>query len=439
MTLDFKTCVPERSRFFLNSLSQKHTEVWWQEVSTLFRVLLERTGLTFFSLGAEAEEGACMSGPLSGIRVIELAGMGALPFASLKLGDMGADVIRVHRVSEVPDEPQRASHNFWDRSRRSVAVDLKNEHGLETVLRLVDEADVFLESFRPGVAEKLGLGPQVMHERNPKLVYGRLTGWGQTGPLSQAAGHSLNYEAITGVTHSLGPRGGAPVPALQILGDFAGGGLHLAYGVLCALLQAARTGQGQVVDAAMTDGVMSLMSVFYAMDSMGMHKPERGVNLFDGGAPFYNIYETADERYVSVAPIEPHFYAILIEKMGLGAEDLPPQWDESRWPELRTRMAAVFKTKTRDEWSALLEGTDACYAPVLTLAEAQSYPHNVERGAFLPDRPLPELVPTPLLSVTPGEAGPSPDWAGADTDSVLEDLGFSKTEVKALRELGAIK
>ena len=300
-----------------------------------------------------------MGGPLTGIKVVELAGLGALPFGSLKLADMGADVIRVDRPSDVPEDPPESRHNFWDRGRRSLAVDLKNRQGLETVIRLADEADVFLESFRPGVAERLGLGPDVLLARNPRLVYGRLTGWGQTGPLAQSAGHSLNYEAITGVTHCLGPRDGPPVPALTLLGDFAGGGQHLAYGVVCALVEAGRTGQGQVVDAAMTDGVMSLAGVFYGMAAMGMHKPERGTNLFDGGAPFYNVYETADGLYISVAPIEPHFYAILLEKMGLAGEDLPAQWDESAWPALRDRFASVFKTKTRDEWSALL-GRNGC-------------------------------------------------------------------------------
>ena len=380
-----------------------------------------------------------MAGPLSGIKVLEIAGLGALPFGSLKLADMGADVIRVDRSSDVPEDPPEGSHNFWDRGRRSLAVDLKNKQGLQTVLRLVDEVDIFLESFRPGVAERLGLGPEVLLARNPRLVYGRLTGWGQSGPLAQSAGHSLNYEAITGVTHCLGPADGKPVPPLTLLGDFAGGGQHLAYGVVCALVEVLRTGRGQVVDAAMVDGVMSLAGVYYAMADMGMQKPERGVNLFDGGAPFYNVYETADGLYVSVAPIEPHFYALLLEKMDLDPESLPDQWDESAWPEMRERFAAVFKTRTRDEWSSLLEATDACYAPVLTLNEARSYPHNRARGVFLEGRPMPELTPTPRFSETPPEAGTSPAHPGADTDSILSDFGFSKTEVKALRELGAIK
>ena len=380
-----------------------------------------------------------MAGPLAGIKVVELAGLGALPFGSLKLADMGADIVRVDRLSEVPENPEPRPHNFWDRGRRSIALDLKDPRAVDTVLRLADGADAFLEAFRPGVAERLGLGPETLHARNPRLVYGRLTGWGQDGPLARVAGHSLNYEAITGATRSIGPRGGPPVPTLTVLGDFAGGGLHLAYGVVCALLEAQRSGRGQVVDAAMVDGVMALMGVFHGMDAMGMSSEETGTNLFDGGAPFYNVYETADGRYVSVAPMEPHFYALLLEKIGLGDADLPDQYDEARWPEMRERLAAIFRTKTRDAWSELLEGSDACYAPVLTLAEAREYPHNRARGLFVEDREAPELVPTPRLSLTPGEPGASPAWVGADTEAVLLGAGFSAEEVAALRQAGTIR
>jgi len=379
-----------------------------------------------------------MAGPLAGIKVVELAGLGALPFGSLKLADMGAEVVRVDRLSDVPEDRTPRPHNFWDRGRRSVAVDLKDPRGVETVLRLAEGADAFLEAFRPGVAERLGLGPEVLLARNPALVYGRLTGWGQEGPLAQTAGHSLNYEAITGAVRSLGPRGGPPVPPLTLLGDFAGGGLHLAYGVVCALLEAQRSGRGQVVDAAMVDGVTSLLGVFHGMESMGMMSDETGTNLFDGGAPFYNVYETRDGRYVSVASVEPHFYALLLEKIGLDPDELPGQYDEAHWPEMRERFAEVFRSRTRDEWSAILEGTDACYAPVLTLAEAREYPHNRERGVFLEGRPTPELAPTPRMSLTPGEPGQSPAWPGADTDAVLAEAGFSEDEVSALREAGTI-
>ncbi|HEX7096804.1 MAG TPA: CaiB/BaiF CoA-transferase family protein [Acidimicrobiales bacterium] len=378
-----------------------------------------------------------MDGPLRGVTIIELAGLGALPFGSLKLADMGADVIRVDRVSDVPAEPTPRPQSSWDRGRRSIAVDLKHPDGVETVLRLAARADVFLESFRPGVVERLGVGPDDVMARNPRIVYGRLTGWGQAGPLAHAAGHSLNYEAITGIIRAIGPRGGPPVPLLQVLGDFAGGGLSLAYGVACALFEAQRSGKGQVVDVAMTDGVMSLLAPYYGMQASGVHTDQIGENLFDGGAHFYNVYETADGKYVSVAPIEPHFYKLLLEKMGLADEDLPDQYDRAHWPEMRERFAAVFRTKTRDEWCALLEGTDACFAPVLTFDEARSYPHNVARGAFLEGST--DVAIAPRLSRTPGDpTRPSPKWPGADTDEVLTEHGFGRDEIARLRASGAV-
>jgi alpha-methylacyl-CoA racemase len=383
-----------------------------------------------------------MSGPLEGVTIIELAGLGALPFGSLKLADMGADVIRVERLADV-DPTVTRPRSSWDRGRRSIGVDLKHPQGIETVMRLADGADAFLESFRPGVVERLGIGPDVLLARNPRLVYGRLTGWGQNGTLAHAAGHSLNYESITGLIRAIGPRGGPPVPLLQIAGDFAGGGLSLAYGVVCALFEAQRSGQGQVVDVAMTDGVISLLAPFYGMAASGMHTDELGSNLFDGGAPFYNVYETADGKYVSVAPIEPHFYALLLEKIGLAGEDLPAQYDRERWPELRDRFAEVFRTKTRDEWCGLLEGTDACFAPVLTFDEARSYPHNIARGSFVIDESgegaTTEVSVAPRLSRTPGDPlRPSPVRPGADTDEVLTARGFTGDEIGELRRAGAI-
>lgn len=379
-----------------------------------------------------------MGGALNGIRIIELAGLGALPYGSLRLADMGAEVIRVERLGDVPAEPAARPYSSWDRGRRSIAADLKHPAGVETVLRLAEGADVLLESFRPGVVERLGVGPEVALARNPRLVYGRLTGWGQTGPLANAAGHSLNYEAITGITHAIGPRGGPPVPALNILGDFAGGGLHLAFGVVCALLEAQRSGQGQVVDASMVDGVTSLGFPFYLMRAMGLHTDALGTNTFDGGAPFYNVYETGDGKHITIAPVEPHFYALLLEKLGLDPAELPEQMDQKRWPELRERLAAVFRTRTRADWCELLEGTDACFAPVLSFAEAQQHPHNVARDAFSTVGELPGPAPTPRLSHTPGEPGPSPAWPGADTDAVLGECGFSAAEIAELRTAGAI-
>lgn len=379
-----------------------------------------------------------MEGPLKGVRIVELAGMGALPYGSLRLADMGAEIVRVERLGDVPADRTPRPHNFWERGRRSIAVDLKQPRGVETVLRLAERADAFLESFRPGVAERLGLGPDVLLARNPRVVYGRLTGWGQDGPLARSAGHSLNYEAITGITHAIGPRNGPPVPLLQILGDFAGGGLHLAYGVVCALLEAQRSGRGQVVDAAMVDGVTAIVATFYAMHRMGMHTDQRGTNLFDGGAPFYNIYETADGRYVSIAPIEPHFWALLLEKLGLAADDLPDRDDPAQWPALRERLAAVFRTRTRDEWCALLEGSDACFAPVLNFSEALTYSHNVARGVFLSTGDVPEPLPTPRLSRTPGRPDTSPAHPGADTDAVLRETGFNDEEIERLRSEGVV-
>ncbi len=379
-----------------------------------------------------------MGGALAGVKVIELAGIGALPYGSLKLADMGADVVRVERPSEVPAQPSERPYSAWDRGRRSIAVDLKQAAGVETVLRLAAGADVLLESFRPGVVERLGVGPDTALARNPRLVYGRLTGWGQTGPLAHAAGHSLNYEAITGITRALGPRGGAPVPALNVLGDFAGGGLLLAYGVVCALVSAQRTGRGQVVDAAMVDGVLSLAAPFYAMHALGMHTDELGTNLFDGGAPHYNVYATADGKYVSAAPIEPQFWALFLAKLGIDPASLPSRDDRAHWPALRERLAAVFRARTRDEWCALLEGSDACFAPVLSFGEAPKHPHHVARASFDAQGALPAPAPSPRLSATPGRPGPSPRWPGADTDAVLAEYGFGASEIAELRRARAI-
>jgi alpha-methylacyl-CoA racemase len=380
-----------------------------------------------------------LGGPLAGTTIIELAGLGALPFGTGKLADMGADVIRVHRTSEVPGEPVPFVYSEYNRGRRSIAVDLKHPEGVEVVRRLAERADAFVESFRPGVTERLGLGPDDLLARNPKLVYGRLTGWGQEGPLSMTAGHSLNYEAITGVVGTIGPQHGPPVPTLMILGDFAGGGLHLAYGVVCALLEAQRSGKGQVVDVAMADGVMSLMGTFYGMTAGGMHTEDIGTNFFDGGSPVYNIYETSDGKFVTVAPIEPQFYAVLLDKLGLDPATLPNRDDPAEWEALKKVFADIFRTRTRAEWQELLEGTDACFAPVYRLGEVHEHPHNVARGAF---RATPtggrELVPAPRFSRTPGQPGPNYAYAGADTDAVLGEIGLDGDEVGKLRASGAV-
>ncbi len=383
-------------------------------------------------------------GPLSGVRILELAGLGALPYATMKLADMGADVIRINRLSEVPVErpaevtPELLWREF-DRGRRSMAVDLKAPEGVELVLAMAQTSDVLLEAFRPGVAERLGVGPEQAMARNRKLVYGRLTGWGQEGPLASVAGHSLNYESLTGAIGSIGPVGGPPVPLLQVLGDFAGGGLHLAYGVVCALFEAQRTGQGQVVDAAMLDGVMSLYSVFYGMAASGMHTEQIGSNLFDGGAPFYNVYETADGKYVSVAPIEPHFYRQLLDALQLPADEFPGQYDQSQWPAVRQRLAEVFRTRTRAEWQQLLEGTDVCFAPVMRLAEAHEHPHNVARGTFVTTPAgTRQTRPAPRLSGMTGQVRPSYAYVGADTDAVLAEFGYERAAIERLRDSGVV-
>lgn len=377
------------------------------------------------------------AGPLAGTTIIEMAGLGALPFGTGKLADMGADVIRVHRTGEVPAEPFPHVYSEYNRGRRSIAVDLKHPDGVEVVRALAERTDALVESFRPGVCERLGIGPDDLWARNPKLVFGRLTGWGQEGPLAPSAGHSLNYEAITGAIGSIGPKGGPPIPLLQVLGDFAGGGLHLAYGVVCALLEAQRSGKGQVVDVAMADGVMSLYSVFYGMAASGMHTDDTGTNFFDGGSPVYNVYETADGRYVTVAPIEPQFYALLLDKLGLDPASVPNRDDPAQWDALKDVFAGIFRQKTRDEWQEVLEGTDVCFAPVYRLSEAHEHPHNVARGVF---RDLPgggrELVPSPRFSRTPGQPQPNYAYPGADTDEVLTQFGL---DPEKLRASGAVR
>ena len=373
-------------------------------------------------------------GPLKGIRVLEFAGIGPGPFCAMLLADMGADVVRIDRAGpgagRVPVDPLL-------RGRRSIAVDLKNPKGIETVLRLMAGADALIEGFRPGVMERLGLGPEVCLARNPKLVYGRMTGWGQDGPMSQAAGHDINYIALAGALEGIGRRGQPPLPPLNLVGDFGGGGMLLAFGVLAGLLEARSSGKGQVCDAAMVDGAALLMSMFWGMRAIGIWHEERGTNLLDTGAHFYEVYECADGKYVSLGSIEPQFYAELVKLGGLDAEKFP-QLDRARWPELKQNLAAVFKRKTRDAWCAIMEGSDVCFAPVLAMSEAPKHPHNVARRTFVEVGGVTQPAPAPRFSRTAPAVPAPPSKTGADGESVLASFGFSAEEIRGLRESKAI-
>jgi len=380
-----------------------------------------------------------VAGPLAGVRVLELAGIGPGPYAAMVLSDMGAEVVRIDRAAQVQGSSGRPPVDVLNRGRRSIGVDLKSPEGVEAVLRLVASADALIEGFRPGVTERLGLGPDVCLERNPRLVYGRMTGWGQEGPYASAAGHDINYIALAGALEGIGRAGGPPTPPLNLVGDFGGGGLLLAFGIACGLLEASRSGQGQVVDAAMVDGAANLMAMFFGFKAMGMWSPERGTNLLDTGAHFYDVYECADGRYVSIGSIEPQFYAELLKRTGLdGDPDLAAQMDRSKWPALKEKLAEVFRSRTRDEWCDEMEGTDVCFAPVLSMDEAPSHPHNVARGAFVERDGVVQPAPAPRFSRTPAELDRPPASPGQHTDEVLADWGFSTDEVAALRSARAV-
>ncbi len=378
-------------------------------------------------------------GPLAGTKIIEIQGIGPGPFAAMMLSDMGAEVLRIDRAAgSLGGDPEKPSLDLLVRGRRSVAVDLKHPAGVAAVLRLVASADALVEGFRPGVMERLGLGPEVCLARNPRLVFGRMTGWGQDGPLAQAAGHDINYIALAGALESMGRRGQAPVPPLNLVGDFGGGGLMLAFGIVCALVERGKSGRGQVVDAAMVDGAAALMTIFHGARQAGWWKDERGTNMLDTGAHFYDVYETADGQYVSIGSIEPQFYAELLKKTGLSAEQLPPQMERSSWPALKQRMAAIFKRRTRDEWCAIMEGSDVCFAPVLGMGEAPKHPHNVARGVFVEVAGAVQPGPAPRFSRTPGAVQGPPPHPGQHTDAALADWGFSAAEIASLRASKAI-
>lgn len=381
-------------------------------------------------------------GPLSGISVVEMAGIGPGPFAGMMLADLGATVIRVDRLSGGGGGRLNAMAagraDVVSRGRRSIAVDLKSGEGVELVLRLVDSADVLIEGYRPGVMERLGLGPEVCLDRNPRLVFGRMTGWGQDGPLAQAAGHDINYISLTGALAAIGRHGQAPVPPLNLVGDYGGGGMLLAYGVVAALLSAARTGAGQVVDAAMVDGSAVLMAQFFGMKALGRWSDERGSNLLDTGAPFYDVYPTADGRYLSVGPLEPGFFAILLEKLGIDDLDAGSQYDPRSWPALRLRLAAEFAARTRAASEDLFAGVDGCVFPVLSMSEAPDHPHNLARGTFVTRDDVVQPAPAPRFSATPARLDLPPPEVGEHTDAVLAEMGLSVDEVRRLREDGVV-
>ena len=378
-------------------------------------------------------------GPLTGVKVVELAGIGPGPFCGMMLADMGADVIRVERASNVPDEmPEGSPPDVSSRGKSSIGVDLKNPAGVETVLRLIEGCDVLIEGFRPGVTERMGLGPDVCLARNPALVYGRMTGWGQDGPYALAAGHDINYIALSGVLSMIGRKGEGPVPPLNLVGDFGGGGMFLAFGVAAALVSARSTGQGQVVDAAMVDGAAVLAAMFSSMTATGMWLEERGSNMLDTGSHFYDVYECSDGEYVSIGSIEPQFYSILLDKLGLDPADLPRQHDREQWPALKVKVASIFKTKTRDEWSEIMEHTDICYAPVLNWSEAPHHPHNTERSTFIDIEGITQPAPAPRFSGTPTAVPAPPPFPGQNTDDTLVAFGFSADELSSLRDAGAI-
>lgn len=381
------------------------------------------------------------SGPLESVRVVELAGIGPCPFAAMLLADLGADVIRVERSSAVA--PIEAGSVGWDllqRGKRSIGVDLKDARGVGLVLDLVERADVLLEGFRPGVTERLGLGPSACMERNGRLVYGRMTGWGQDGPLAQHAGHDIDYISIAGVLSMIGRSDGAPVPPLNLVGDFGGGGMLLAFGVVAALLSASRGGAGQVVDAAMVDGSALLSSMMWSFASLGVWKADRGTNLLDTGAPFYEVYECADGGHVALGALEPQFYEALCRVMGLAPADLPPQMDRARWPEAKERYAAIFKQKTRAEWVELAsrEGGDACLAPVLSMAEAAEHPHNVERGTFAEVAGVRQPAPAPRFSGTPGAVSSPPCRPGEHGRQALSGWEIPEDTVDGLVRAGVL-
>lgn len=364
-------------------------------------------------------------GPLKGIKIIEMAGLGPGPFAGMLLADMGAEVILVERKA---DPNKRRMPDCNRRGKRSIALNLKDPKEVEILLQLVEKADALFEGFRPGVMERLGIGPEVLQARNPKLVIGRMTGWGQTGPLAHAAGHDINYISLTGALRAIGRKGEKPNPPLNLVGDYGGGGMFLVTGLLAALLEAQRSGKGQVIDVAMTDGSAVLMSVFNTLHGMGLWSVEHGSNMLDSGAHYYDVYETKDGKYISIGSIEPQFYMLLVEKAGLNAEEFKMQHDKSQWPQFKEKLETIFKSKTREEWCKLMEGTDVCFAPVLDFIEAQKHPHNVARDTYIEVDGMMQPAPAPRFSRTTSEVQFGSRAAGEDREQILEDWGIETNE-----------
>jgi alpha-methylacyl-CoA racemase len=372
-------------------------------------------------------------GPLTGLKIVEFAGIGPGPFCGMLLSDLGADVVRVDRKGQGRGAPS----DITSRGRRSVALDLKKPESVEACLKLMEQADALIEGFRPGVMERLGLGPEVALKRNPRLVFGRMTGWGQTGTYAQAAGHDMNYIAISGALHAIGTKD-KPVPPLNLVGDFGGGALYLAFGVLAGVIKARETGQGQVVDCAMSDGAASLMAMFYGFKAAGGWKEERRSNLLDGGAHFYDTYQCSDGKWVSIGSIEPQFYALLLEKTGINDPEFQRQMDRGAWDGLREKLAHVIAQKTQAEWDEIMGGTDVCFGPVLDLDEAPKHPHNVARETFVEVAGVIQPAPAPRFSATPGKIQGPPPSIGAHDQEALSEWGFSAGDIDALKTVGAL-
>ena len=378
-------------------------------------------------------------GPLSGKRIVEIAGIGPGPFCAMLLADLGAEVVRVDRASAVPDiMPDSPNLDLLNRGRRSVGVNLKTPEGIETVLKLVQESDALIEGFRPGVAERLGIGPEECLARNPKLIYGRMTGWGQEGTYSSMAGHDINYIALSGVLGMIGREGGKPIPPVNLVGDFGGGGMLLALGICAALVETAKSEKGQIIDAAMTDGSALLSTMMHSFKAMGMWG-DRGTNLLDTGAPFYDVFECADGEFISLGSIEPQFYSELLRITEIDQSENPKQMDRAGWAEMKSKIGDAIKGKTRSEWEELMEGTDVCFAPVLSMDEAYEHPHNKQRNTFIEIAGVMQPAPAPRFSRTPASVSSPPPHAGQHTEEVLAGLGLTKDEILMLREQNIVK